>query len=618
MESVHGMPAEVWECVQARFPGLLRRDQSPDLNDQESATSSGAQRLAQALSRPSRLQHSGYEGGLVAAQNLLPILAFLRDDLGYTYLIDLTAADYPESPSPLPPHIDVVYYLCRIQSRGYITLHVHIARQHPRLPSISAEFPAAGLREREVWDMFGVRFEGHPDPRRLLLWEGFDGFPLRKDWHEPCYEGVHKPFRNRFPDGGIPASVAVRRSSPSVPEMSVGRAVDSDRGQTQRLLWDRMASADCTFQHHLAPDERLLEVSPRDFGAPGTLRLALRVAGETIQHVEPVVGCLHRGHEKFGERNTWLQNLAYADRLDPIDGSSTSLAYCSAVERLLGWEVPERAQYIRVIFSEFSRMLSHLWVVGLFGQELGLALPAASEVRGLILDLFERATGRRRLFNVMRPGGVAYDLPKDWVLRATELVVEGLPRAIRSVQRSLLDNEIVRARSVGVGVLSSEAAVAYGVSGPVLRACGISYDVRRAESYGVYGQFDFEVSTREEGDTFARISVRFDEIWQSLRILAQALNQLSSGKADGRIQACGLAPLMRIPSGETYSRIEAPQGELGCYLVSDGGANPYRYHVRTPSLSNLAPLSALARGARIADVPVILSSIAPTQGEVDR
>ena len=218
------------------------------------------------------------------------------------------------------------------------------------------------------------------------------------------------------------------------------------------------------------------------------------------------------------------------------------------------------------------------------------------------------------MFNYMRPGGVAWDLPEGWLDQARHLVLERLPRKVYELQSFLLENEIVQERSVGVGRLDPAYAVACGVSGPVLRASGVPYDIRRAEPYSVYDRFDFDVVTREEGDVFARLCQRFEEIWQSLRILRQALDTIP----EGPIQSHRLSPTMRLPPGETYGRIEAPKGELGFYLVSDGGANPYRYHVRSTSLINLTPLSTLTRGGKIADIVAVLGSIDLTMGEVDR
>lgn len=616
------MPLTVWERLQEHFPGALSPAEPPDRGDSEGRSDASPHRLTRAVSRSLLMHRPRYEGVLVHARHLLPVLRFLRDDLGYGYLSNLTAVDYPEAVEQFTPHIDVVYHLFDLTGGSYVALHVHTTREGAVLPSITPEFPAANLQEREVWDMFGVQFAGHPDLRRLLMWEGFDGFPLRKDWREAYYEEEHKPYRSRFPDGGSPLYAEARtpchanvrnctQLSDSCPPQ------DADFSDADRLLYERMLSADRDPDKPLKTDEMVLNMGPHHPSTHGVFRMAVRLDGETVRHLEPVFGYLHRNHEKIGERNTWLQNIPFTDRLDYINGMTNNLAYCVAMEKLLGWEVPERAEYIRVIMSEFSRVVNHMLAAGFFSNELGVYFTGslyALEERELILDLFEEVSGARMMFNYMRPGGVAADLPEGWVERAKYLVQERLPRKVRDMQRFLLDNEIIQARSVGVGALSATEAVGYGVAGPVLRACGVPYDVRRAEPYGIYDRFEFDVVTRQGGDVFSRIALRFDEIWQSLRILEQALDALP----EGPIQSHRLSPRMRIPPGETYGRIEAPKGELGFYLVSDGGANPYRYHIRSTSLLNLTPLSALTRGVKIADVVAILGSIDLTMGEVDR
>ncbi|MBN1248592.1 MAG: NADH-quinone oxidoreductase subunit D [Anaerolineae bacterium] len=615
------MPLAVWERLQERFPGALSPAEPPERGDDEGRPQASEHRITRAVSRSLLMHRPRYEGVLVHARHLLPVLRFLRDDLGYDYLSNLTAVDYPESVEQFAPHIDVVYHVFNLAGGGYVALHVHTTRDGAILPSITPEFPAANLQEREVWDMFGVQFEGHPDLRRLLMWEGFDGFPLRKDWREAYYEEEHKPYRSRFPDGGSPIYAEARtpchanvRNCSELPEISEQGGEFSEADQ---LLYERMLSADRDPDKPLKTEEMILNMGPHHPSTHGVFRMAVRLDGETVRHLEPVFGYLHRNHEKIGERNTWLQNIPYTDRLDYINGMTNNLAYCVAMERLLGWEVPERAEYVRVIMSEFSRVVNHMLAAGFFSNEIGVYFTGslyALEERELILDLFEEVSGARMMFNYMRPGGVAKDLPEGWVDRARYLVRERLPKKIGEMERFLLDNEIIQARSVGIGAMTAAEAIRYGVAGPVLRACGVPYDVRRAEPYGIYDRFEFDVVTRQGGDVFSRIALRFDEIWQSLRILEQALD----GLPDGPIQSNRLSPRMRIPPGETYGRIEAPKGELGFYLVSDGGANPYRYHIRATSLLNLTPLSALTREVKIADVVAILGSIDLTMGEVDR
>ena len=626
-EWVNGVPVEVWECLQARFPGTLRLADPPKHREVPAESPGHKDRFTCAVSRSLRIEPPSLEGLLVDAMHLLPVLRCLRDEFGYVYLSNLTAVDYPEATDQLPPHIDVVYHLFQLEGGGYLPLHIHASRKGTIIPSIVSEFLAANLQEREVWDMFGVRFEGHPDLRRLLLWEGFEGFPLRKDWHEAYYEEEHKPFRSRFPGGGNPSYAEDRM--PRHVETGLAHQASSDScrsspvdlGQSDQLLYERLLSADRNPDSPLKRGETILDIVSQFNSAYGLFRAAVRLEGETIRHLEPVFGYLHRNHEKIGERNTWLQNIPYTGRLDATNGMTCNLAYCLAMEKLLGWEVPERAEYIRVILSELSRIANHLLAASRFSSALGMDATSsfyALKEREPILDLFEMCSGARGMYNYMRPGGVAHDLPSGWVERARAWIHTRLPRRVDQMESFLMDNEIVKTRSEGLAVLTGAEAIASGVSGPVLRASGVPYDVRRAEPYGIYERFEFEVATCGQGDAYARMALRFDEIRQSLRILEQALDQIPNGSGDEALKSHRLSPTLHIPPGETYGRIETPRGELGFYLVSDGGANPYRYHIRSASLLNLTPLSHLTQGVRVADLGAILAGLDLSMGEVDR
>ncbi|MGC9358364.1 MAG: NADH-quinone oxidoreductase subunit C, partial [Anaerolineae bacterium] len=310
---------------------------------------------------------------LVEPYNLVDIACLLRDKFGYRHLSNLTAVDYIDPPEGVPPHIDVVYHFYSFGGGGSVGLHVHVPREEPLLPSLTPEFPAANFQEREVYDMFGVLFNRHPDLRRLLLWEGFDGYPLLKDWHEAYYEEEHKPFKSRFPEGGEPASAEERTPFGANIRLPEGwYPHKSDFGEADRLLYERMLSADRDPDKPLPTDEMILNMGPHHPSTHGVFRMTVRLDGETVKHLEPVFGYLHRNHEKIGERNTWLQNIPFTDRLDYLNGMTNSLAYCLAMEQLLAWEVPERAEYIRVIMSEFSRVVNHMLAAGFLSNELGL------------------------------------------------------------------------------------------------------------------------------------------------------------------------------------------------------------------------------------------------------
>jgi len=297
-----------------------------------------------------------------------------------------------------------------------------------------------------------------------------------------------------------------------------------------------------------------------------------------------------------------------------------NFGYAVAVEKLMDVEVPERAEYIRVIMGELTRMMNHMVSVGFLCNDLGIYFTGmlyALEEREFIIDLFEMASGSRMMCNYFRFGGVARDLPDEFIPLARELVFERFPRKVDELETFVVDNEVFQGRTKGVGILPPEVAVAYGCTGPLLRGSGVPYDIRRAEPYSIYDEFDWDVVARNDADVFARVMVRFEEIRQSLRILRQALDRIPE---EGPILAGRKRKLanLRVPEGEAYGRVEHPKGELGFYLVSDGGSNPYRYHIRTPSFVNLGVLGELCRGNKIADVVAILGSIDITLGEVDR
>ncbi|MFN3762344.1 MAG: NADH-quinone oxidoreductase subunit D [Anaerolineae bacterium] len=358
-------------------------------------------------------------------------------------------------------------------------------------------------------------------------------------------------------------------------------------------------------------------MGPHHPSTHGVLRLLVTLEGERIVKLEPMMGFLHRCHEKIGERNTWLGNIPYTDRLDYVCAMSNELPYVLAVEKLLGVEPPPRAQYIRVIMAEFTRFLNHAVSIGFTGNDLGIYFTAmlyALEEREHILDLFEMVSGSRLMCNYMRFGGVAHDMNEEAIALARALAFERLPRFVDQLEAYFTDNELFKARTVGVGVLPPEMAVAYGCTGPLLRASGIPYDVRRAEPYFAYDDFDFDIVVGQNGDVYDRYLVRVGEMRQSLRILQQALNRLP----DGPIMAGKKSATLKVPAGESYGRVEAPKGELGFYIVSDGGPNPYRYHIRAPSFVNLGVMGEICRGHLIADVVIILASIDITLGEVDR
>jgi NADH:ubiquinone oxidoreductase subunit D/NADH:ubiquinone oxidoreductase subunit C len=571
---------------------------------------------------PGAAQPAEYVGLVIDANQLVDVATFLRDEMGYAYLSCVTGLDYPRPTNGFPARYEVAYNLYRSQG-GALTLHVHADRDEPVVPTLVGVWPSANVQEREAWDLMGIRFEGHPDPRRILLWEGFDGHPLRKDWHEPYYEEDQKPFRSRFPKGDptwVEEHTEFERNLQYPKDwvkdgvLQVPQGWKSEAEDAVYLPLEQVAAAS---EGELRTDQVVLNIGPQHPSTHGVLRMVACLDGETICGLQPVLGYLHRSHEKIGERNLWLGNMPFTDRLDYITSMYNNFGYAVAVEKLLDVEVPERAEYIRVIMGELTRLMNHLVSVGFLCNDLGIYFTAmlyALEEREFVIDLFEMASGSRMMCNYYRFGGVAKDLPDEFVPMARELVFERFPRRIDEMETFLLDNEVFRARTEGIGVLPPDAAVAYGCTGPLLRGSGVPYDVRRAEPYSAYDEFDWDVVVRNNGDVFDRVLVRFGEMRESLRILRQALDRLP----DGPIQGGRVRPNTRVPEGEAYGRVEHPKGELGFYLVSDGGANPYRYHIRTASFVNLGVLGELCRGNKIADVVAILGSIDITLGEVDR
>ena len=363
----------------------------------------------------------------------------------------------------------------------------------------------------------------------------------------------------------------------------------------------------------------LLEVSmgPQHPSTHGVFRMDVVLDGERVVKLKPVFGYLHRNHEKIAENTTYLGSMPYTDRLDYFCSLTNNWAYASAVEKLGGLAVPERAEYIRVITAELTRLQNHASLGGFLLQDMGASgtpLMYAFREREKILDLFEALTGARMMCNYMRFGGCRCDLPAGWVEQARELVDE-FPRFLDEFEALLNENEILMARTQGVGVLTRELAINASVTGPMLRATGVDYDIRKVDHYGIYDRFPFRVPLGDHGDVYDRYMVRVLEMRESVKILQQALREIPGGPiVDPKAKLRGFRP----KAGEAYARIEAPKGELGFYLISDGSPNPYRYRVRPPSLINLTILEDMCLGQMVADVVIILGSIDIVLGEVDR
>ncbi|HXE06864.1 MAG TPA: NADH-quinone oxidoreductase subunit D [Acidobacteriaceae bacterium] len=366
-------------------------------------------------------------------------------------------------------------------------------------------------------------------------------------------------------------------------------------------------------------EERLLEISmgPQHPSTHGVFRMNVVLDGERVVRLKPVFGYLHRNHEKIAENETYLGSMPYTDRLDYICSLTNNWGYALAVEKLAGITVPERAEYLRVITAELTRLLNHAALLGFLLQDMGASgtpLMYAFREREKILDLFESLTGARMMCNYMRFGGCRVDTPAGWLDQARKVVAD-FPRFLDEFEKLLVTNEILMERTQGVGVLSRELAISSAISGPMARASGLNYDIRKVDGYGIYPRFSFRVPLGSHGDIYDRYMIRFLEMRESLKILEQALREIPDGPIiDPKSKPRGFRP----KPGECYGRIEGPKGELGFYLISDGSPNPYRYRVRPPSLINLTVLEDLCLGHNVADVVVILGSVDIVLGEVDR
>ncbi len=580
----------------------------------------------------------GYSGVIVDPARLVEVATFVRDELDYAYLANAAAVDYLGKSDT--DHLEMVYHTYQIAGGPALVVKAQTPRSSATLPSLTPVWPGADFQEREAWDLMGIRFEGHPNLKRILMWEGFEGHPLRKDWKEAYYEQDQKPFDSRWPGGNVSRAEEHNPYGKNV-AYPPGFTLDGYEELAEKALYDNLPLG-VDVSEDIATEHVVVSMGPQHPSTHGVFRMVVTLDGETIRTLEPVMGYLHRNHEKIGERNTFIQNMPFTDRLDYFCSMSNNHAYAIGVEQLMAtgarWEPPTmRAEVIRVLVVELTRILNHLAAIGFLLNDLGAyftPLMYALIERELILDFFEALSGSRMMCNYMRFGGVAYDLPEslrtvanlvndrvrdfDTMTYLRHLINDRLPRAIEQTDELLTTNEIITHRAIGVGVLTREDAIAHSAAGPVLRASGVPYDVRRAEPYSIYPDLDFDVAVRYHGDIYDRYLIRIDEMRQSIRILKQILPLLEETKGQPFFSGRGGIYSPRVPAGESYGRGENPKGELGYYVVSDGGQNPWRYHVRSPSFINLTALEPMCRGHKVADVVAILGSIDIVLGEVDR
>ncbi|MBW4435706.1 MAG: NADH-quinone oxidoreductase subunit D [Pleurocapsa minor GSE-CHR-MK-17-07R] len=587
----------------------------------------------------------GYSGVVIDRNRLVEVAESIKNELGYNYLSSATAVDY----LGIEDSMEMVYHAYRTSGGGPLVFKAQTPRENAEIPSLIDVWPGADFQEREAYDLYGIHFPGHPNQKRILMWEGFEGHPMRKDWKEAYYEQELKPFDSRWPKGYARRAEELNMFGKNVKypsDLNLSRLTDHSESSLYSGMGLGVDVEPVPDSEGLQTDKLVVNLGPHHPSTHGVFRMVVTLNGETIDQLEPVMGYLHRNHEKIGERNAWNHNMPFTDRLDYISSMSNNLGYAQAVEKLMAlgarYTPPTyRAEVIRVLMVELTRIVNHLWAIGFLLNDLGAfftpSLYGIAE-REKVLDFFEAVSGSRMMCNYMRFGGVFKDLPErirstanlvndqvrdfDTMKYLTELINDSLPRAIDEYDRFLTDSEIIKARTQGVGYLPAEMAIAYSAAGPLLRGSGVAYDVRRAEPYSIYPELDFDVAVRYNGDIYDRYLIRLDEMRESVRILKQILPRLEATKGESIFSGNKAIYMPRVPIGESYGRVENPKGELGYYTVSQGDPkgpqNPWRYHVRAPSFINLTALGPMCKGQKVADVVAILGSIDIVLGETDR
>lgn len=547
------------------------------------------------------------------AKDLLAVLQFLKHKIErpYNMLYDLSAIDERtrrQRHDQPPSAFTAVYHLLSFTRNADIRLKVALGESRPELPSVTSLWPSANWYERELWDMFGVRFKGHPNLRRILLPPTWVGHPLRKD----------HPAR----------ATELGRYRLSEEEAEVEQEAMRFRPEE----WGMQ-------RNHGDTDFMFLNLGPNHPSVHGVFRIILQLDGEKIVDTVPDIGFHHRGAEKMGERQTWHSFIPYTDRIDYLGGVMNNFPYVLTVEKLAGIEVPDRVKLIRIMTAELFRLASHLVFLGTMAQDVGQMSPVfyMFSDRERVFGIIEAICGGRMHPSWFRIGGVAQDLPQGWEELVRDFLSYFRPR-LEEYEKLVLRNRLFRSRTVGVGRFTLDQAIDWGATGPMLRACGLEWDLRKKRPYSGYDELEFDIPTGSSGDSYDRSAVRLEEMRQSTRIIEQCLERMPEGpyKSDHPLTTpppkehtlhdietlishfLGVSWGPVIPAGEACVAIEATKGINSYYLISDGGNIPYRVRIRTPSFAHLQMIPMMCRGQMVADLIATLGSIDFVMADVDR
>jgi NADH-quinone oxidoreductase subunit C/D len=545
--------------------------------------------------------------------NIIDVLNYLKNDISQPFrmLYDLTAIDERQRTTRQgqpPGDFTVVYHLTSFERNQDIRIKTALSGEYPSLSSITGIWPSANWYEREVFDMFGLTFNGHPNLRRILMPQTWKGYPLRKE--HPSRATELEPFT----------------------------LDDQMRELEDRNLkfnpddWGMKRYSEDT-------DFMFLNLGPQHPGTHGLLRLILQLDGEDIVDIVPDIGFHHRGVEKMGERQSWHTFIPYTDRIDYLGGVINNLAYLLSVEKIAGIPIPDRAKVIRIMLTELFRIISHLVWLGTFAQDLGQMSPVffAFNDRERIFDIIAAITGGRMHPGWFRIGGVAHDLPNGWDKLIKDFIGY-FPKMLKELDNVVIKNRIFKERTIGIGAFTSQEAVEWGVTGPGLRATGYDWDYRKKRPYSGIEQFEFDIPVGKNGDCYDRALVRMEEMRQSLRIINQCLENMPEGdyksghplttppSKDKTMQdietlithflSVTWGPV--IPPGEAMVPIEASKGSNGYYLISDGGTSPYRCRIRAPSFPHIQMIPFISKGYTIPDLLAILGAMDFVLADLDR